>query len=117
MRGFRASAAALAALVVAVAAGTMAPAGATTGQAPAAGRHDPNRVEITVLWGHPDQVSGGAALRQVAVPRKGATDDVTVRLGDSDVTDAFSASDDRTLVGLVEGLVNGGNRRTGAAEG
>ena len=117
MRGFRASAAALAALVVAVAAGTMAPAGATTGQAPAAGRHDPNRFEITVLSGRADQVSGGDALVQVAVPRKVATDDVTVRLGDSDVTDAFSASDDRTLVGLVEGLVNGDNTLTVTAEG
>jgi Tannase-like family of unknown function (DUF6351) len=117
MRGFRASAAALAALVIAVAAGTMVPAGATTGQATAAGRQNPNRFEITVLSGRADQVSGGDALVQVAVPRKVATDDVIVRLGDSDVTDAFSASDARTLVGLVEGLVNGDNTLTVSAEG
>ncbi|MGH2474578.1 MAG: DUF6351 family protein, partial [Candidatus Limnocylindrales bacterium] len=117
MRGFRARAAALAALVIAVAAGTMVPAGAASEQATAAGRHNPNRFEIRVLSGRADQVSGGDALVQVAVPRKVATDDVVVRLGDSDVTDAFSASDGRTLVGLVEGLVNGDNTLTVTAAG
>ena len=117
MRGFKASAAALAALVVAAAAGTMVPAGATTGSATAAGRHNPNRFEITVLSGRADQVSGGDALIKVAVPRKVATEDVIVRLGESDVTDAFSAADDRTLVGLVDGLVNGDNTLTVTADG
>jgi hypothetical protein len=117
MRGFKASAAALAALVIAVAAGTMVAAGATTGSATAAGRHNPNRFEITVLSGRADQVSGGDALVQVAVPRKVATGDVIVELGGSDVTDAFSAGDDGTLVGLVGGLVNGDNTLTVSAEG
>ncbi|MGH9288592.1 MAG: DUF6351 family protein [Acidimicrobiales bacterium] len=116
MRGFRPSATALAALVIAVAAATVVPAGATAGSATSSERRNPNRFEITVLSGQPDQVSGGDALVQVAVPRKVALDDVTIRLGRTDITDAFNADDDRTLVGLVEGLVEGDNTLTVSAE-
>jgi Tannase-like family of unknown function (DUF6351) len=116
MRGFRASAPALVVLATAVAAGTVVPAGATAGSATASERHNPNRFEITVLSGRADQVSGGDALVQVAVPRKVAPDDVTISLDGSDVTDAFGAGDDRTLVGLVEGLADGDNTLTVSAE-
>ena len=116
MRGFKASAIALAALVIAVAAATVVPAGATTGSATASGGHNPNRFEITVLSGRADQVSGGDALVQIVVPRKVAPADVIVTLGHSDVTAAFSAGAGRTLVGLVEGLENGDNTLTVSAE-
>src|SRR5262245_51347528 len=116
MRGFKASATALAALVIAVAAGAVVPAGATTGSASAPGAD--NRFEITVLSGRADQVTGGDAVVQVKVPRNVAPGDVIVRLGDADVTDAFGAGgDDRTLVGLVEGLEDGDNTLTVNAEG
>ncbi|MGH9231248.1 MAG: DUF6351 family protein, partial [Acidimicrobiales bacterium] len=61
--------------------------------------------------------SGGDALVQVAVPRKVAPDDVIIRLDGNEITDAFGAGDDdRTLVGLVEGLEDGDNTLTVSAE-
>ncbi len=116
MRGFRPSATALAALAVAVAAGVVVPAGATAGSAASTRGSNPNRFEITVLSARPDQVSGGDALVQVAVPGNVALDDVTITLGGADVTDAFAAGDDdHTLVGLVGGLVQGDNTLTASA--
>ena len=72
-----------------------------------------------MLSGRADQVSGGDALVQVAVPRKVAPDDVTIRLGGTEITDAFGAGDDeRTLVGSGRGARgrrqhSDGQRRTG----
>jgi hypothetical protein len=110
MRGFR-SFLAVAVLVVTLAAGTIVPASA------ASDRHDRDRFEITVLSGRPDQVSGGDALVQVAVPRKVGLDDVTIRLGRTNVTDAFGPGEaDNTLVGLVEGLELGDNTLTVSAD-
>jgi hypothetical protein len=118
MRTFRGSATALAALVVAVATGTVVPASAATGSATPSERHNPNRFEISVLSGRADQVSGGDALVQVAVPVRVAPDDVVISLGDADVTAAFHpGDDDRTLVGLVEGLEDGDNTLTVNDEG
>ncbi|HZA77592.1 MAG TPA: DUF6351 family protein [Acidimicrobiales bacterium] len=117
MRRFRSlPAAAVAALIVAVGAATVVPASATSGSA-TSHRDQTNRFEITVLSGRPDQVSGGDALVQVTVPGKVAADDVTIRLGATDVTDAFDpGDDDRTLVGLVEGLELGDNTLTVSAD-
>jgi Tannase-like family of unknown function (DUF6351) len=114
---FKASAAALSALVIAVAAGAIVPAGATIGPATASGSNNANQFEITVPSGSADQVSGGDALVQITVPRKVAPDDVAVTLGARDVTDAFSAGADGTLVGLVDGLENGDNTLTVSTDG
>lgn len=95
--------------VVAVAA-SVAVAGVGLVAAESASAHGGNQFRITVLSGAPDQVTGGDALVEVAVPRKVRTRDVRITLDGEDVTAAFDASTDRTLVGLVEGLDEGKNR-------
>ena len=114
MRGFR-SLSVAAAVGVGLAAGTVIPAAATSASpaVPDQGESNPNRFEITVLSARPDQVSGGDALVEVSVPPRVDPDDVTVSLGGTDITDAFAPEgDDRTLVGLVEGLEEGDNTLT-----
>jgi len=64
-------------------------------------------LRITVLSGRADQVSGGDALLQVTTPRDAA---VKLTVGRRDVTGAFEPTSDTTLVGLVDGLVDGRNR-------
>ncbi|HMG42114.1 MAG TPA: DUF6351 family protein [Acidimicrobiales bacterium] len=92
--------------------------GAGSGNA-AEARPDGDRFEITVLSGRPDQVSGGDALVQVAVPRRVPTDRVRVTVGDRDVTSAFDEPADggHALVGLVDSLVEGDNTLTVKATG
>jgi hypothetical protein len=70
---------------------------------------DENRFEVTVLSSAPDQVSGGDALIEVAVPRGTPTDAVRITVDGTDVTGAFAPGDDRTLTGVVEGLAEGEN--------
>jgi hypothetical protein len=83
----------------------------TAGAAPTDRGHDRGgRFAITVLSSAPEQVSGGDALVQVAVPRRVEAAQVRVTLNGTDVSDAFSDPDgDGTLVGLVDGLAEGEN--------
>jgi hypothetical protein len=109
--------AAVAGLLVAGTSVIAAPGGAAGGPPPASPPgHDGNRLQITVLSGRPDQVSGGDALVQVSVPVRMDPDQVTVELNGDDVTDAFASDgDEHTLLGLVEGLVMGDNLLTATA--
>jgi Tannase-like family of unknown function (DUF6351) len=72
--------------------------------APAAARD----VDVDVLSGRADQVSGGDALVRVEGP-KGRLDDLRVLRNGSDVTRAFALRG-RALVGLVDGLRLGRNK-------
>ena len=69
---------------------------------------DRGRVDLDVLSGRADQVSGGDALVRVEASRH-LLDDLRVLLNGEDVTDVFE-SEDGDLVGLVEGLELGENR-------
>jgi hypothetical protein len=69
---------------------------------------DRDRVDLDVLSGRADQVTGGDALVRVEASRH-LVDDLRVLLNGDDVTDAFER-DDGDLVGLVEGLELGKNR-------
>ena len=72
------------------------------------GRH--RRLELDVLSSEPDQVTGSDALIQVTLPRGVGLDDLRVRVGRRDVTDAFSRGDEPgTAIGLVDGLRIGRN--------
>ena len=87
-----------AAAAVLLAAGT--PAGVVTGAAQAAGE-----IEVTVLSGRPDMVSGGDALLRIDVPADVAPSDVRVAVNGVDATGAFrAAAEARRLTGLVDGL-------------
>ena len=92
-----------AAAAVLLAAGT--PAGVVTGAAQAAGE-----IEVTVLSGRPDMVSGGDALLRIDVPADVAPSDVRVAVNGVDATGAFRAdAEARRLTGLVDGLPLGAN--------
>ena len=69
---------------------------------------DRDRVDLDVLSGRADQVSGGDALVRVEASRHDL-DDLRVLLNGDDVTDAFEPKHG-DLVGLVEGLELGKNR-------
>src|ERR671914_263789 len=69
---------------------------------------DRERVDIDVLSGGADQVSGGDALVKVEASRADL-DDLRVLLDGADITDAFEQKDG-DLVGLVTGLQLGRNR-------
>ena len=80
-------------------------------------------VDVTVLSGRPDMVTGTEALVQVDVPSLVALSAVRVTVNGADGTAAFRADDDaHRLVGLVDGLNQGENhvsvtagRRAGGA--
>jgi hypothetical protein len=76
-----------------------------------------HRFEVTVLSSRPDQVSGGDALVEVTVPRTVPLHKVEVQLNGEDVSSVFSRGDGRTLVGLVDGLVEGENELEVQANG
>jgi hypothetical protein len=67
------------------------------------------QLSIGVLSGSPDQVTGGDALVEVAVPRNVVADSVRVTVNGSDVTGAFDRTASGDLVGMVSGLVEGRN--------
>jgi hypothetical protein len=88
--------------------------------APLSASAEPNPAAfvVTVLSSAPDQVSGGDALVQVAVPRTVPLAQVVVTAGGVDVTAAFVADDaTRTLTGLVEGLPLGASELMVRANG
>jgi len=107
-----------AAVLVTLAVGTtsLVGVGSAAGGAPAPERSG-DRFGITVLSGRADQVSGGDALVQVEVPRNVSAHRVRVARGSTDVTGAFAAQDDGSLVGLVDGLADGRNTITVKATG
>jgi hypothetical protein len=74
-------------------------------------------LQIEVLSSRPEFVSAGNALVGVTVDDDIDPGDVTVSVGETDVTDAFAADpdDDQRLVGLVDGLDEGDNTLTAAA--
>ena len=72
---------------------------------------------ISVLSSDPLQVSGGDALVRIDVPRNVPVHQVRVTRNGVDVTDQFAPGDDRTLVGLVDGLVDGPNELVVEANG
>jgi hypothetical protein len=85
--------------------GSMAsdPVAATT--EPAGGGENDDALQLTILSGRADTVSGGDTLVRVDVAEEVAIDDVAVTVNDADVTENFVADDDaRTLTGLVSEL-------------
>jgi hypothetical protein len=64
-----------------------------------------------------DAVTGGDALIRLEAPRTVPPHQVRVHLGDRDVTEAFRPVDDRTLLGLVDGLSLGENHLEVRANG
>ena len=67
-------------------------------------------LQLRVLSGRPEMVSGGDALLRVDVPAGTPLQNVRVTLNGADVTRAFRADEaGRTLTGLVTGLTIGGN--------
>jgi hypothetical protein len=79
-----------------------APAGASTG-----------KLDVEILSSpRPTLVTGGSALVRLTGARPGQ---VTVRAGRTDVTSAFRAQGDGTMLGLVEGLPLGGSVITATA--
>ncbi|MCW2842815.1 MAG: hypothetical protein JWN22_731 [Nocardioides sp.] len=77
---------------------------ATTSGAPA-----PRPLVVSVLSNRADLVSGGDALVQVRLPKGVRAGDVTVRVGDRDVTRRFAVRSDGRYLGLVTGLELGRN--------
>ena len=76
----------------------------------AAARAADGGIELTVLSGRPDTVSGGDALLGISLPSDAAPADVRVSVNGSDVTSAFRPdAGTRRLVGLVGGLRLGAN--------
>ena len=72
--------------------------------------HAADEIEVTVLSGRPDTVSGGDALLRVDVPADVALSDVRVAVNGTDATAAFRAdADGNRLEGIVDGLSHGVN--------
>ncbi|HEV7758932.1 MAG TPA: DUF6351 family protein, partial [Acidimicrobiales bacterium] len=90
-------------------------AGAGPGHGTNGDHHD--RFALDVLSGRADQVTDGDALVQVTVPRGVRTSRVEVKLGRTDVTDAFARQPDGTLQGLVDGMPEGRNTLSVRATG
>ncbi len=106
----RALAAAGAAGLVASLAAAVGPAGASDGATD--GRDD--ELDVTVLSGQPDTVTGDDALVRVDVPRTVPPHRVEVTLNGTDITDSFTLADplagtDRSLTGFVTGMEPGEN--------
>jgi hypothetical protein len=79
---------------------------------PAAAMHQqkPDKsLQIDVVSGPADMVTGGDVLVSVDVPRNVPIHKVRVTVEGRDVTDAFRRREGRTLLGLVEGLAVGAN--------
>ena len=99
-----------AAVGIVVAASSIAAWTVPGGALPGGGGGGGGRFAVTVLSGRADQVSGGDALVQVALPGRATVADLRVDVDGTDVTAAFSDPEgDGTAVGVVEGLVEGEN--------
>ncbi|HEX2575674.1 MAG TPA: DUF6351 family protein, partial [Aquihabitans sp.] len=73
-------------------------------------------IRIEVVSSQPDRVTGPDARVRLLPARGAGTDDLTLRLGDRDVTDQLTAVDGR-LEGVVTGLVEGNNALVASAGG
>jgi hypothetical protein len=83
---------------------------AIPGRANAADQKSSDKVEIAVLSGRPDMVSGGDALIRISAPASVATNKIAVKLNDQLVTTAFHPDPaGHALVGLVSGMKEGDN--------
>ena len=77
-----------------------------------------DEIEVKVLSGRPDTVSGGDALLQIDVPADVELSDVRVAVNGADATGAFRADADRhRLAGIVDGLSQGANEVTVSVAG
>jgi hypothetical protein len=83
--------------------------------APAGGAEDGLRIDV--LSNRADLVSGGDALIDIALPAGVDPDRVRVRLGRSDVSDAFALRENGRFQGLLDGLAEGDNELTARAPG
>lgn len=98
--------------------------GPTTTSAPGgsddepADRSSPVRdgIRIEVISSQPDRASGPDARVRVTPAKDGAAEDLTVRLGDQDVTNQLTSVDGH-LEGVVAGLVEGNNTLVASAGG
>ncbi len=75
------------------------------------------RLQIDVLSGRADLVSGGDALVQVVLPEGVSPAGVRVDLNGSDVTSSFAVRADGRFLGLVGGLQVGPNELTARPSG
>ncbi|WP_299451748.1 DUF6351 family protein [uncultured Pigmentiphaga sp.] len=68
-------------------------------------------LEISVLGNRADLISGGQALVEVKIPDSASVraEQIRMVLNGKDVTDAFALRENGRYMGLVEGLVEGGN--------
>jgi hypothetical protein len=110
--------------VVCMAGSLLVPAGVSGAQPEPPGQPEPparQAFEVEVLSSQPEHVTGDDALIQITVPLTVPLHQVTVLRNGEDVTGAFSEDSDlirfapereRTLVGLVDGLVEGHNELT-----
>ncbi len=79
---------------------------------------DPGRLtSVTLSNPRPELVSGGEVLVRVDVPRQVRAADVRIIADGHDVTSAFQAQSDGSLLGLVTGLAVGRNRLIAVARG
>jgi Tannase-like family of unknown function (DUF6351) len=69
----------------------------------------PSNFEIATLSNRADLISGGDALVEVRVPKNVPLNGVKLSLNGHDVSGAFTAPAERTLRGLLSGLVEGRN--------
>ncbi len=96
-------------IIGSVAAVAMLAAGMSVG-VPVRVAHAADEIEVTVLSGRPDTVSGGDALLRIDVPADVALADLRVAVNGTDGTEAFRAdADGHRLVGIVGGLSHGAN--------
>ncbi|MCY3844670.1 MAG: DUF6351 family protein [Acidobacteria bacterium] len=80
--------------------------------------HAVDEIEVTVLSGRPDTVSGGDALLRIDVPADVELSDVRVAVNGMDATAAFRAdADGHRLAGVVDGLSQGANEVTVSVAG
>lgn len=86
--------------------------GPTTSTLPSADPDAPSPVEdgirVEVLSSQPDRASGPDARVRITPAEDLTADDLTVTLGDNDVTEQFTA-EDNALEGVVTGLIEGNN--------
>jgi Tannase-like family of unknown function (DUF6351) len=72
--------------------------------------HGDGKIQITVVSGRPDMISGGDALIRIEVPGRVPLKKIVVKLNDQTATSNFHAdSQSYALIGLLEGLRVGDN--------
>ncbi|HEX3791960.1 MAG TPA: DUF6351 family protein [Pseudonocardiaceae bacterium] len=78
----------------------------------------PTRLSLTSVSNpHPQLVSGGQVLVEATLPSGAHPSQVRITENGHDVTSAFKAEPDGTLLGLVQGLREGGNQLVARVDG